>query len=114
VATALNSQEMVWHNDGHSISLRLNKAELEIVVIACPGGESRACRYGDDECIVDYFIGRFGLDCNIGVCAPSEHLEICWSVSGDQNNPELAQVWFVPVDDEVFYAWMTTQTPSGQ
>jgi hypothetical protein len=108
MAPQVNSKELKWHNDGHVLVMRLNQSELE-VFCTCPGTPDRECGKGD-FCIVDYFVNRFGLDCNIGVCPPAEMLEICWAVAGDAEDPELAQVWFVPINDEVFHAWMVSRT----
>jgi len=108
MASRIQTNEMTWHNDGHSLSLRLNKSELEITEIFCPNSPDRKC--GDDDfCVVDYFINRYGFDCNIGVCAPNGTMEICWSLAGDPDNPDESQLWFVPINDEVFYAWMTSK-----
>ena len=104
-----NDDEMAWHNDGHVILLSINKSELEILQITCPHDDDDGDCHSDAGCIVNYFINRFGLDCNIGVCAPEPTLEICWALSGDRRDPEAAQLWFVPVNDDVFYTWMVTQ-----
>jgi hypothetical protein len=59
--------EMLWHNDGHSISLRINKSDVEILEILCPTGRAGECHHERVGCVVKYFIGRFGLDCNFGL-----------------------------------------------
>lgn len=97
---------MRWHNDGHAIHLRLNKSELEIVGIDCPHDTSSACwneRYG---CLVKHFIAIYGLECNVGVCAAQEWLQICWSIVGDAFDTDSSQLWFVPVNDEAFSGWL--------
>jgi hypothetical protein len=98
---------MEWHNDGHSLTLQINRTELLILEINCPGGDECSTRHG---CLVKYFVNRFGFECNIGVCVPEETLEICWALVGDPHDIDAAQLWFVPVKDEVFYAWMTSRT----
>lgn len=104
-----NDDEMAWHNDGHVILLSINKSELEILQITCPHDDDDGDCHSDAGCIVNYFINRFGLDCNIGVCAPEPTLEICWALSGDRRDPEAAQLWFVPLNDDVFHAWLSTR-----
>ncbi len=103
------SSEIEWHNDGHVLGLRLNKDSLEVSVIKCPGGDDRKCGQGD-FCVVDYFVTRWGLEPNIGVCSPAGELEICWTIMGDVDDPDMAQVWYVPIDDEVFHAWMVSRS----
>jgi len=106
----INDSEMLWHNDGHKLFLQINKSELEIVDVYCPntgGGDCRHERYG---CIVEFFVTRFGLDCNVGVCPAKESLTICWSLVGDKYDVEAAQLWFVPLEDDMFHAWLITKT----
>jgi hypothetical protein len=105
----VNDSEMLWHNDGHHISLRLNKSDVEITEIFCPAGDGGQCRHARVGCVVDYFINRFGLDCNVGVCSMQENIQICWSLVGDTFDIDSAQLWFVPLDDEVFQAWLSTK-----
>jgi len=104
----------VWHSDGHSIYMVLNRNEIEIQVVSCPGHEGRECQVGKFDCIVDWFLDRFGLDCNVGVCDISSTMEIAWSVQGDTSDPDLCQVWVIPIADEAFNAWLATQTAVGQ
>ena len=99
----------VWHSDGHSIYMVLNRNELEIQVVSCPGHEGRECQIGKFDCIVDWFLGRYGLDCNVGVCEISSTMEIAWSVQGDTDDIDTCQVWVIPVADEAFSAWLATQ-----
>jgi hypothetical protein len=107
--TVRSHDEMLWHNDGHSIILSIKKSELEVLQTNCPHEEEDGPCYSDVGCIVQYFIHRFGMECNIGVCPPEPTLEICWALAGEPRDPDAAQLWFVPVNDEVFYAWMVTQ-----
>lgn len=104
----------VWHSDGHSIYMVLNRNEIEIQVVSCPGHEGRECQVGKFDCIVDWFLDRFGLDCNVGVCEISSTMEIAWSVQGDTSDPDLCQVWVIPIADEAFNAWLATQTATVQ
>jgi len=104
----------VWHSDGHSIYMVLNRNELEIQVVSCPGHEARECQIGKFDCIVDWFLGRYGLDCNVGVCEISSTMEIAWSVQGDTDDIDTCQVWVIPVADEAFSAWLATQNTPTQ
>jgi hypothetical protein len=100
-----------WHMDGHSIYMQLRKSELVIQVISCPGHETRECATGGFDCIVEWFLTRFGLDCNVGVSEVASTMEIAWSIQGDPTDPDLCQVWVIPVADEAFASWLATQTP---
>ena len=114
--TATDNVEMEWHNDGHTVVLSLNKSQLDVVDVLCPSDNGGECESDDRSsssadglgCIVQYFIRRFGVECNIGQCPPEETMEICWTLVGDKRDPDAAQLWFVPVNDEVFYAWMSS------
>lgn len=103
---------MVWHKDGHSVTLQINKSELEVIGVHCPhGGETNApCRHEETPCIVKWFLQTFGMECNVGVAVPSETMEIAWHFIGTERQ-ELGscQVWIIPVQDEAFSAWMVTQ-----
>jgi hypothetical protein len=101
-----------WHMDGHSIYMQLHKNELVIQVISCPGHDERECNLAGFDCIVEWFLTRFGLDCNVGVSEISSNMEIAWSIQGDPTDPDLCQVWVIPVADEAFASWLATQTPS--
>lgn len=96
------TDSMVWHNDGHAMHLRLDKDILNIVKIDCPGGECSPA----NECIVTWFLMRYGLECNVGIAAPSPVMPIAWTVVGDIEDQELSQVWVIPIDDEAFAAWL--------
>lgn len=107
----IHDSEMLWHNDGHRIFLRIVKSELDVFDVSCPhleqsGSPCYSLRHG---CAVKYFINRFGMDCNVGSCMAKESLTICWSLVGDQVDLDESQLWFVPLDDEVFHAWMESR-----
>jgi len=107
IATA--QDQVLWNNDGHTIELRLNKAELNIIAVVCPHEEDDSeapCR-SPSGCVVKHFVHIYGLECNIGVCPPEPVMEISWCLQGDFGDVETSQLWFVPTDDEVFYAWMS-------
>ena len=101
--------EQFWHNDGHKITLRINKSELEVLHVECAAKDDSECRMDDGECVVRWFITRFGMECNAGSCPPEEIIEICWTIVGDKRNVDSAQVWFMPMKDDVFAAWMISQ-----
>jgi hypothetical protein len=100
----------VWRNDGHAIYLQLNRSELSIQITICPGGEDRECKVGKFDCIVEWFLDRYGLDCNVGVSEVASEMQIAWTMQGDTDDVDLCQVWVIPVQDEAFAAWLTTQT----
>lgn len=97
----------VWHNDGHSISLELNRANLIITEVKCPGGEE--CKHQTHGCMVKWFIDRFGLECNVGVTQAAPEIDIAWMLTGDPYDLESAQVWVIPTTDDAFAAWLITQ-----
>ena len=107
-----NNADMLWHDDGHSITLRINRSELEVLSITCPKSDDRKCASEEHDCVVEYYIHRFGMECNAGVCPAAENIPICWTLLGDQKNLDLAQVWFMPKTDELFSAWLiATKNP---
>ena len=97
----------VWHNDGHSISLELNRANLIITDVKCSDGEE--CKHQTHGCMVRWFIERYGLDCNVGVTPAAPEIDIAWMFAGDMYDLESAQVWIIPVTDDAFAAWLITQ-----
>lgn len=101
----MTSDEMLWHKDGHKMHLQLNKENLVITHVTCPGGE---CQH-KGQCIVEWFLRRFGLDCNVGVAPPEENMEIAWCLVGETENLDLSQIWVIPISDEAFSAWLITQ-----
>jgi hypothetical protein len=106
------AEEVSWHNDGHIIILQLSTSTLRVVETICPhaDSESAACHHPDAKCAVEWFITRFGLECNVGVCAPEERLQVAWAFAGDWHRElEQGQIWVMPVNDEAFAAWIVTQ-----
>lgn len=98
--------EQIWHTDGHQVHLRINKAELEVLEVTCPHEENGACKNIAGDCVVTWFVNRFGMECNAGVCQPSPVIDISWTIVGDINNFDSCQVWFMPMADEIFNAWL--------
>lgn len=105
---ATNQQEMVWHQDGHRISLMLTRATLSISTITCPHptGECQNARVG---CVVSWFLMRYGLDCHVGQASPTPEMEIAWTLVGDPYDIEACQVWVISVDDPLFGSWAVSQ-----
>lgn len=99
---------MVWHNDHHAIHLRLDKDQLTITQVDCPGEnhETTPACGGVNDCIVSWFLLRFGLECNVGIAPPSAVMPIAWSVVGDATDLDNCQVWIIPIEDEAFAAWL--------
>ena len=54
-----NRFEMMWHDDGHSLRLRINKSELEIMEVICPDLPGKKCFHEEHDCVVKYFVNRF-------------------------------------------------------
>jgi len=109
--TDIATQEMVWHNDGHIMHMELRHNEVVITHVTCPGGENASCFNKQVGCLVDWFLLRFGLECNTGVAPVSSDMTIAWTMSGDPTFIDECQVWVMPVDDEAFAAWLVTQMP---
>ncbi len=104
--------ELIWHADGHSISLRIEKSNLVVTGIECPHAESGPCYVGNDGCAVKWFLMRFGLECNVGVCEPASVIQIAWALVGEKNlGMDACQIWFIPTQDEFFAAWAASQNP---
>jgi len=107
---------MTWHNDGHSFMLVLDKSLIITSLFHCPhrNDDAQPCRVGE-TCIVETFIDRFGLDCNVGVTEVAGAIEIAWTLVGDKSDEDECQVWVIPVNDEFFSAWsagqMNEETP---
>lgn len=107
--------EMVWHDDGHRLILQINKSELKVLSTICPNldKDDSSCKHPDAKCMVEWFISRYALDCNVGVCSPLPELDIAWAFIGDMHREiEAGQVWVIPKNDEAFAAWLISQTPN--
>ena len=103
---------MIWHDDDHRLLLQINKSELKILSVVCPNREKEKsdCRHPDAECMVEWFVSRYGLDCNVGVCEPLPELDIAWAFVGDTYREiEAGQIWIIPKNDEAFAAWLISQ-----
>lgn len=103
-------QIMKWHQDGHNFGILVDKSSIQIVDFHCPSRseESPACRI-NDECIVERFVLEYGFDCNVGVSAINGTMEIAWTLVGDTRDYSTCQVWIIPVADEFFAAWASSQ-----
>jgi hypothetical protein len=102
---------IVWHDDGHVIWLEINRSDLAVLGVQCPNKDDpdSPCRLSRIQCLVEYFVMRFGLECNVGVCEPTPELQIAWSVNGDPHDIDACQCWVIPVTDDVFSLWARTQ-----
>jgi hypothetical protein len=108
--------QQIWHNDRHRMSLVLNKSDLSITTVTCPHGpdSGAACHHPTAGCIVRWFLERFGLDCHVGVAEPTPEVQLAWTWAGDHHDLDLAQIWVVSVEDEIWKAWSSAQyDPSG-
>ena len=103
--------EFTWHDDGHFLELKIEKTELVITGIHCPHADENAkCHVGSEECIVRWFVQRFGMECNVGICAPAPKIQIAWALAGDfELGLDTCQVWIIPTTDDFFSAWAATQ-----
>ena len=106
----MSEKLMTWHDDGHTLKLRINKHELEILDIDCPNHDIGKCIDPVHGCLVKYFINRFGMECNAGSCDAVDLMSICWTLIGDNRIIDECQLWFMPKNDEVFSAWLISQT----
>ena len=105
--------EMVWHKDGHSLNLKLEKSILVVDKVNCPheAEDEKPCHLTKEGCAVAWFISLYGLECNVGVAQPHPTLEVAWTYVGDPaDGISSGQVWIIPSDDEFFKAWSDTQT----
>ena len=105
-------EEIKWYNDGHVVTLLLNKDKLEIVDVYCPnrGKQDSPCAHDDVECVVEHFLKLYGLECNVGVVEPRGKIQLAWAFLGDKHKDLVAcQVWVIPSEDEAFSAWLSTQ-----
>ena len=102
--------ELVWHNDGHAINLRIEKSNLVVVSTDCPNDEKGLCKIDSVGCVVQWFVNQYGLECNVGVCEPASVVPIAWALVGDTSlGMDSCQMWFIPKEDEFFAAWATSQ-----
>lgn len=102
---------MDWHDDGHYITLQIIGAELRVTSTHCPNESdpTQPCRHPRLGCIVKEFIGRYGLDCNVGSCVATSPVVLCWTNAGDPEDIELMQIWVIPRNDDVFGSWLEGQ-----
>jgi len=101
------SDSLVWNDDGHELWLEINRHELVVLSVKCPGGPDCHDRRG--ECLVRWFVDRFGLECHVGVCTPQEVIKVAWAIAGDKDDRDESQVWIISVEDDLFAAWRSTQ-----
>lgn len=104
--------EIVWHDDQHKIILQLNRSELKILSVICPNKDKddSPCRHPDAPCVVEWFLLRYGFECNVGVCQPMPELTVAWGFVGEKHREiESGQVWIIPTNDEAFAAWLISQ-----
>lgn len=108
------SEETVieWNNDHHVMKVVLNKSNFNIDSVVCPAVDDKApCMHESiGGCIVQWFLLRYGFDCNVGVTNAAHEIEIAWTlVSDSPYDPEMWQVWVIPTADDVFAAWLSSQ-----
>lgn len=101
-------QEAVWHNDGHSISLKFKGTELVVTPNPCPyeSHEERYCSHEDTRCLFEYFVSLYGAECNMGEADAQPSMEVAWAVLGNTRFLDESQLWFIPVDDDAFASFL--------
>ena len=106
----VKTDETIWHDDGHVVSLVLNQAELSITTTTCPHAKnSGACWHDEVGCMVTWFLNRFGLECHVGVAPPEQDMLIAWSFAGNHYDLDSSQIWVMSTRDEFYAAWATDQ-----
>lgn len=106
-------RELIWHKDGHFLTLRINKAEVEVNILACPHGESKdaECYHAAiDGCIVKHFVKVYGLEVNLGQIDASSQLEVAWSCEGSDWDIDLVHFYMIPAEDPQFKDWYDSKT----
>lgn len=100
--------EAVWHNDGHSISLTLNRAVLEVVANPCPfePDEERDCGHEDTRCVFEYYVNLFGEQCNYGISPARPQLDVAWAILGSGKFLDESELRFFPIEDEAFASFL--------
>ena len=100
----MSTKEVVWHVDGHSMQLELNKSVVSVASVICPNtGE---CSHPETSCVVDHFLRTYGLDCNVGQCDIDSSIEIAWTLVGGEKDLDSGQVWVIPRNDITFAGWL--------
>lgn len=104
--------EVLWRNDNHSFSLEIQRETIRIVDIACPHDDNpeAPCGHRHAGCLVRWFLTRYGLECNVGVCPAAAEIPIAWSLHGHGEDLDLTQVWVIPASDPLFATWLASQT----
>lgn len=105
-------RELIWHDDGHELHLRIERDQIAINPLACPHGESEdaTCYHrGLSGCVVRYFIQMYGLECNEGICPPDETMPIAWAFHGDLYDIDACRVWIMPKADTDFAGWLEVE-----
>lgn len=108
--------EALWHDDGHVLHLRLDRATLTVEEVSCPNVKKDPdfpCHHRVAECLVKRFVGLYGLDCHVGVCTPTSALRVAWTLVGNGEDLDASQVWVISTQDEAFAAWLITQRGSS-
>lgn len=105
-------RELVWHDDGHQIYMRLEKSLVRVNPMDCPfeDSEEAFCYHmGVGGCAVRFFIQMYGLDVNVGVADPMSEMPISWAMQGDKVAIDQAQVWIIPNHDPQFAAFLEAE-----
>lgn len=99
--------QLTWHVDGHTASFMIKQTEVYVYPDVCPFPIDGPCRMGPNRsCIVGYYIEMFGLEINVGATVVNGPVEFAWAFVGEPTDLELAQVWIIPKEDDVFAPWL--------
>ena len=109
MGTAMNVDAVQWNDDGHRMWLELNRSEVRVIAVDCPGGDEIKCLSPEHGCLVKHFVLRYGLECNVGTCSPSESMQVAWTFIGSLYDIDAGQVWVMPIDDPIWGAWASGQ-----
>lgn len=99
--------------DGHLIRFVWERDTVLITDVHCPNsGSMSLCNRRRSYCVVDRFLGVYGLECNVGVAPIDGPIEVAWmGLPGESDiDSEFEQVWVVPVTDTQY---LEMKNPDG-
>lgn len=91
-----------WQEDGHKVLFKWQRDSILIEVVTCPHeGTNAACNYKRDFCLVQRFLGVYGVELNIGEILLDGPIEVAWTAEeGDSDlDQQYAGLWVTPVND---------------
>lgn len=91
-----------WMEDGHKVSFRWLRDSVVIDSISCPHeGTNAVCNYKREGCIVQLWLGVYGVETCIGETAIDGPVEVAWtSVPGESDlDRDVSSLWVTPIYD---------------